>query len=130
MQVCKKCGKEVPEDVKFCTSCGKEMAIAPLKQGRSVSQPTTPGQYAVVSTLGWLGNLILLGIPIVGLILCFKWAFGEGNHNRRNLARACLILMAVGIILCIVFVMVLIPMLMTIIKPYIEQIQGTGLFNL
>ena len=70
-------------------------------------QPTSQaGENAVVGTLGWLGILILFAIPIVGLVLCIVWAFGGGNLNRRNFARACLILSAITIALSIVLVIV------------------------
>ena len=63
-------------------------------------------QYAqtdVVSTLGWIGTLIVLIIPIVGLVMYFVWAFGNGNLNRRNYCRASLIMMAISIGLLIIF---------------------------
>jgi ABC-type lipoprotein release transport system permease subunit len=50
----------------------------------------------------WLKYLIIAAIPLVGLVMCFVWAFGRGNLNRRNLFRAALILMAAGIVLGII----------------------------
>jgi len=61
------------------------------------------GRDDVISTLGWIVILILLIIPIVGLVVYIIWAFGKGNLNRRNYARASLILMLAGIILSVVF---------------------------
>ena len=91
-------------------------------------QPTSQSaKNHVISTLGWLGVLILFAIPIVGFALCILWAFGDGNLNRRNFARACLIFSVIAIVLSIVFTFVLGPMAMTAIrnsaKPYIEQFE-------
>jgi len=151
MAFCTACGGDVPNGVKFCTFCGKTMAessVAPpvqqqvYTQPRVQGQPAPPpgyaqapgynqpastgkptGQYAVVSTMGWIGSLILLCIPIVGQIVCLVWAFGSGNHNRRNYARAILILAIVCIVLGIVFGAVLLPALINAATPYLEQFQ-------
>ena len=120
MLFCTECGTNVPEGMKFCPSCGKAMAAespdvqpppvyARQQQAYSQPAPAVPppeGQYAVVSVLGWLGTLIVFAIPIVGQIFCILWAFGNGNHNRRNLSRACLILAIAGIVLGVVFCIV------------------------
>ncbi|MFA6865985.1 MAG: hypothetical protein WCR54_00540 [Clostridia bacterium] len=49
-------------------------------------------QEKVMSVKEWVGSLILLCIPTVGLICLLIWAFGGGeNKNRTNYARASLI---------------------------------------
>jgi len=93
------------------------------KQAQSRTTRSSVGQSGVVSTLGWLGYLIVTAIPIVGLIMCFVWAFGTGNLNRRNLFRAVLILMAASIVLGILFGVVLAP-LRSIIKSYLNILPG------
>jgi hypothetical protein len=81
----------------------------------------------VIGTFGWLGILILFSIPIVGFVLCILWAFGGGNLNRRNFARACLILSVIAIALSIVFAVLIWPLAMGYIKssaePYMKQIE-------
>jgi hypothetical protein len=72
----------------------------PITRARASS---SGGQSAVISTVDWLKYLIIAAIPILGLVMCFVWAFGRGNLNRRNLFRAVLILMAIGIVLGIIF---------------------------
>lgn len=57
---------------------------------------------AVMSVKAWLGTLLLLCIPIVNLILLVVWGFGSGNENRRNYARATLIVMGIGLILYVI----------------------------
>ena len=51
----------------------------------------------------WLITLIIMAIPCVGLIMGFVWAFGNGNENRRNYARASLIMMLIGAVLLAIF---------------------------
>ena len=52
-------------------------------------------------------DLILI-IPLVGLIMCFVWAFGDGsNLNRKAWAKAKLIWMLIGIVLTILLVILL-----------------------
>lgn len=59
-------------------------------------RPLSIGDYIVMMIVG--------GIPLVGLIMMLVWAFGGNtNTNRKNYARAMLIIMAVGIVLSIVF---------------------------
>jgi len=79
----------------------------------------TAGQNSVVSTLSWLGSLILLSIPLVGLILCLIWAFGrKANYNRRNLARASLIFMVACIVLGLVFSTVFATIFQSVISSF------------
>ena len=52
--------------------------------------------------------LFLSGIPVVGFILLLVWAFGGAvNQNRKNFARATLILSIIGFVLAIAFSSVL-----------------------
>ena len=77
------------------------------QQNYNRQQPYTPQQTAapqhtVMSTGSFLGTLLLMMIPIAGFILMLVWAFGgTDNPNRRNLARAMLIITAIGLVLTI-----------------------------
>lgn len=75
-------------------------------------QEYTPSNTNVVSVKSWLGTLALLIIPVVNIILLFVWAFGgDTNLNRRNFAKAQLILMAIIIglyLIVLVFFLVLV----------------------
>ena len=64
---------------------------------------TASGQNAVLSTVEWLGTLLVLMVPIVGIVLYFVWAFGSGNIHRRNFCRAALIMTAISIVLGLIF---------------------------
>lgn len=63
--------------------------------GNDKTAPMTMGQYLVM--------FLILMIPIVNIIMPFVWAFGDTNVNKKNLARAMLIMMAIGIIFAILF---------------------------
>ncbi len=56
--------------------------------------------------------LFLTGIPIVGFILLLVWAFSGGvNSNRKNYARATLILSVIGFVMAGIFSSVLLAAL-------------------
>ena len=70
--------------------------------GGQPPQPPVAPQSPVMSTGQFLGTLLLMMIPIAGFILAIVWACGgTDNLNRRNLARAKLIVIAICIVLCI-----------------------------
>ena len=57
---------------------------------------------SVMTVKGWLGTLLLLCIPVVNIVLLFVWGFGSGNENRRNYAKASLIMIGIALILYII----------------------------
>jgi len=129
MANCVNCGNPLKEGVKFCTSCGTAVSVGKKKAAeqpkQQVQQPvqeyTAPaGQDGVISTLGWFGILILPIIPIVGLIVYFVWAFGDGNRNRHNFARAALILMAISFVLSIIFGLMYYLLFRSYITPFMR----------
>jgi len=51
----------------------------------------------------FMGSLFLLSLPIAGFILMIVWASGGcKNENKRNLARAMLIWMGIGIVITVI----------------------------
>lgn len=71
-------------------------AAAPSAASAPYVKPLGVGSY--------LGMILLTAIPIVGIILLFVWAFSsDTNLNRKNYARAVLIMMLISIVLAIVF---------------------------
>ncbi|MDR0916393.1 MAG: zinc ribbon domain-containing protein [Oscillospiraceae bacterium] len=123
IRFCTECGKEMtpsaqPEQVVAATSTIPERQTPPPVQPTpprpqtAYQPPTQPvyaaqggnpppkgSKYAVMGTLAYIGHCILFGIPIVGFVLAIIWSFSSKiNHNRRNLARAVLILTVIGII--------------------------------
>lgn len=57
----------------------------------------------VMSVTDWLITLLLLCIPIVSLVLLFVWGFGgDAPEEKRNWARAQLIIVAAETVLILV----------------------------
>lgn len=52
-----------------------------------------------VGVLNWLITIIILGIPCIGFIMTFLWAFGASKKSKRNYMRAQLILMVIWIVI-------------------------------
>ena len=61
----------------------------------------------IVKTRDWVLTILICGIPLIGIIMLFVWAFGGGtNPSKANWAKASLIWLAIGIIFAI-FLLVL-----------------------
>ena len=60
--------------------------------------------YQPMSIGDWIITFIVTAIPLVGFIMLFVWAFGDGTHpSKKTWAQAYLIMMVVAIILMIIF---------------------------
>lgn len=65
--------------------------------------PPAGSKYEPITTGGFIGIMLLMCIPIVGQILMIVWACGGCRKvNKRSLARASLIMLAVGLVLSLV----------------------------
>jgi len=65
--------------------------------------------------------MIVSGIPFIGFIMLLVWAFGsQTNPNKKNWARAILILMLIGIVLSII----LSSTLVTVFRDVFESMDG------
>lgn len=49
----------------------------------------------VMSVGDWILAMVITAIPLLNIIMLFVWAFGAGNKNRSNWAKAHLILVLV-----------------------------------
>lgn len=59
-----------------------------------------PEEYRPISSWGYLGYMLLFGIPIAGFVMLLIYSFGgTQNINLRNFARSYLILMIIAVIL-------------------------------
>lgn len=106
MAYCTKCGTQVADGVKFCTSCGSPMGAAQPQAAPQQPQPQAAQpqpQYAPVyteepiSTGAYIGIFFLLMLPVINLILLIVWACGGCNKkNKTNLSRALLVWMLIG----------------------------------
>lgn len=68
--------------------------------------------YQPMSIGEWLITFIITYIPIVGVVMLFVWAFGDGTHpSKKTWAQATLILFAIAIVLGIIFATVIVSMI-------------------
>jgi hypothetical protein len=60
-------------------------------------------------TIGdWLITFIIQAIPLVGFIMLFVWAFGDGTHpSKKTWAQASLIFALIMFVLVIIFIAVM-----------------------
>ena len=71
-------------------------------------RPAPKSRYALLSTWGTVGALLLMNIPVIGLIFMIVWACGGcRKYAKRNLARAELILIAASILINVILLLVL-----------------------
>lgn len=83
---------------------GTQVQMPSLPPQPPVHHPQ-PGAYSpqpaagIMSVGQYLGMFLLQMIPLVNIILLFVWSFDSSvNPNKKNLARALLILSAIGIV--------------------------------
>ena len=83
-----------------------QQSVRPAAQGpQEEVAPPKGSKYEQISTLGYVGILLLLAIPVVGPILMIAWACGGCRKvQKRRFARAKLILAAFNLILTAVLV--------------------------
>ena len=79
--------------------------------------------YQPMSIGDWIITFIITAIPLVGFIMLFVWAFGDGtNQSKKTWAQAYLILMVVVIILMIIFFTVFASILSSFVGGYQQSV--------
>lgn len=107
---CSKCGKNIPDNSQNCNYCG-----APTNTHKSASQPYIHEDTSPLSVGNFLVMMLIAAIPILNIIMLCVWAFGSGsNVNRKNYARAQLIIMLIAMAVSIVLWSSLIGLLISI----------------
>lgn len=110
MAFCTNCGNQVPDGIRFCTSCGAPMKeAAPAQSAQQPMQqapqpapiygapPGTAYQEEPISMGGYIGIIFLMVLPLINLILLIIWACGGCKKvNKRNFARAMLVWMVIA----------------------------------
>ncbi|UYO61565.1 zinc ribbon domain-containing protein [Acetobacterium wieringae] len=109
---CENCGKQIPDDAAFCTHCGaKQLGKSASSQSVSSTQspqptrasaPTPSVQKNEATDLITMGQYLIMflitAIPIAGIVMLFIWGFGsETGPNKKNFARAYLVMMAITV---------------------------------
>lgn len=102
---CVMCGHGLGEGNRFCPDCGAPVEGGELMQMPQSTEyiPDKDSKYQPISVWGYVGILLLMGIPCVGFIVLCVWAFGGcRNVNKRNLSRAALIMMVISLVVSLV----------------------------
>lgn len=99
-KICKKCGGAVKAEDAFCMHCGMPLEKEESVRNEFAEEKRTDNRADVLSVGDYLLMLILAAIPIVNIVVCILWIIGKnGNPNRRNFAKAWMIIAVVGTIL-------------------------------
>ncbi len=88
--------------------------------------PPSDSKYASVGVWSYVGMMVLFSLPVIGFILAIIWAFDARNINRRNYARAILVLTAIIFLLSTVITVVGIVLLYDVIKEIMESFPQNG----
>jgi hypothetical protein len=104
---------------------GYQQSQAPFTQPDG---PPPPGsRYAVMGVGSFFWSSILICIPVIGWFACLLWACGLTRYqNKRNFARAILLLLLIGIIFSAVMYFVLRWMFGMALGAAVESAGGEG----
>jgi|GEM_PF-3547280 len=87
-----------PATIPVVTSAQGVTTPAIVATSTMQAQPANSNK--IVSVFGYIINLILLAIPVVGLIMAIVWVLGGSkNQNRINLAKAYLVLVIFALVI-------------------------------
>ena len=99
-RTCKKCGGAVKVEDAFCMHCGMPLEKEEPVRNEFAEEKRADHRAEVLSMGDYLLMLILLAIPVVNFIVCILWIIGKnGNPNRRNFAKAWIVLAVIGTVL-------------------------------
>ena len=105
----------------------EEAAAAPVAVAEKQEQPADVApakgsKYEQISTLGFVGILLLLAIPVVGPILVIVWACGGCRKlQKRRFARAQLIVAALSLLLTALLVFAAVRAVSNAIDELLDQ---------
>ena len=91
-----------------------------------ITPPPSDSKYASMGIWGYVGMMILFSLPVIGLILAVIWAFDARNINRRNYARAILVLTAIIFILSTIITVVGFVLFYDVIREITESFSQNG----
>ena len=67
-----------------------------------------PPEYKPIKPWGYIGYMLLYGLPIIGLIMLIVNAVSTDNINKRNFARSYLWLMLISFIISIIITIIMV----------------------
>lgn len=141
--ICSRCGKNNPDDARFCDGCGNTLQSAPQNQGYSAPVPPPPPQYqqpqyqqsvqqpgytpkvdnSTLSVGQYIGMHLLMLLPFVGFILLLVWAFSsDTNINKKNWARARLILWLITVVITVIATIILGKWIMSMLDSIMSML--------
>lgn len=82
-----------------------------------------PKKFRPISAWGYIGYQILFSLPILGLILMIVFACSNEKVNRRNYARANLILIVISAIFTVVAFILAGPAMVEVFEELLQQYQ-------
>lgn len=82
-----------------------------------------PKKFRPISAWGYIGYQILFSLPILGLILMIVFACSNEKVNRRNYARANLILIVISVIFTVVAFILAGPAMVEVFEELLQQYQ-------
>lgn len=87
-------------------------------------------KYEPISAWGFIGIMLLMCIPVVGLILTIVWACGGCRKIcKRSLARAAIIMTVIGIVIGIIFALVGGALINSLLDKAGIETNGEGIFS-
>ncbi len=145
MDYCVYCGSEIDVNDEVCPSCGAEVMnrkpasmilsdtdiLEITEDGKSMTgtivlpkSASRDARYKVLSTLSFMGSLILLSIPVMGQLISLVWALGGCmNRNRRNLARAVIFLELLLVAVCVALYFVFQKLNPAAMEAFIDNLE-------
>ncbi len=96
--------------------------------------PVPGSKYEPISTWGYIGIFLLTCIPIIGFVLILIWALGGCRKvNKRNMARASLIMMIIGFIFTLIIGFAIKKFIDNVVETIQEEIgitdSDSGIFG-
>lgn len=79
-----------------------------VKPPVEVTRSEVPNTNSKMTIGNWLVTYLVTSIPLIGIIMLFVWAFGDGtNSTKQTWAKATLIWIAISLVLVIGFYVML-----------------------
>ena len=131
---CENCNEKIPDGSQFCTHCGtKQTGNLAATQSGAVGQSYQPaerissppvqntkrpvytqqphqnsGDLDLITMGQYLIMFLIMAIPIAGIVMLFIWSFGgDTGPNKKNFARAYLVMMLIALGVAIIMSIVM-----------------------